>query len=304
VAVANRTGGVTKIWAREQDCEDKNNNGQIDTSSGPNDILNFDDEECNAWHTPFPNATTQRPVAWTSGIYNPVTCRFDDQKLWTAASYAETGSCTGADGIYIYRLNGETGEVEDEIHAPQLTCGSLGAYGAAVDFDGNAWFYIFGGGTTFRVDFETLEVTTHGGGFYGITVDTQGRPWTDAFARYDLDTMQWTQNGDIPGVGGSGLAQDHQGRMWKSTTGGVGWIDMETMEPGDIVALPGAGNYRGIGVDVDGFIWAVLLGGTTAYKIDPDTYELDFIDGLVSPYTYSDMAGGQLSNVTCNPPRG
>ncbi len=27
-------------------------------------------------------------------------------------------------------------------------------------------------------------------------------------------------------------------------------------------------------------------------------------DELNSPYTYSDMSGGQISNVTCNPPEG
>ena len=32
-------GGVTKIWARQADCVDKNNNGMIDTSSGPGDVL-------------------------------------------------------------------------------------------------------------------------------------------------------------------------------------------------------------------------------------------------------------------------
>jgi hypothetical protein len=80
---------------------------------------------------------------------------------------------------------------------------------------------------------------------------------------------------------------------------------METLAGGDTIPLPD-GNviYRGIGVDVDGFIWAVPLGGTRAYKIDPDTYEIDWVDGLLSPYTYSDMGGGQLSNVTCNPPEG
>jgi hypothetical protein len=93
--------------------------------------------------------------------------------------------------------------------------------------------------------------------------------------------------------------------MWTATTGGVGWIDMETMQVGDTVPLP-AGNqiYRGIAVDVDGFIWAIPLSGNQAFKIDPDTYEVTSIGGLVSPYTYSDMAGGQLTAVTCGTPAG
>ena len=96
-----------------------------------------------------------------------------------------------------------------------------------------------------------------------------------------------------------GIAEDLQGRMWTATQGGVGWVDSETMVVGDIVPLPGNYLYRGIGVDVDGYIWAVQLGGTQAYKIDPDTYETWFVDGLNGPYTYSDMTGGQIAKVLC-----
>ena len=49
----------------------------------------------------------------------------------------------------------------------------------------------------------------------------------------------------------------------------------------------------------DRYIWAVQLGGTQAYKIDPDTYETWFVDGLNGPYTYSDMTGGQIAKVLC-----
>lgn len=71
------------------------------------------------------------------------------------------------------------------------------------------------------------------------------------------------------------------------------------MVVGDIIPLPGNNIYRGIAVDVDGFIWAIQLGGNAAYRIDPDTYETAFYDGLNAPYTYSDMSGGQISQVIC-----
>jgi streptogramin lyase len=310
VAVANRMGGVTKIWAKEEFCEDKNQDNQITTSTGKNDVLPFDQEECIAWHTPFPLATTQRPVAWTSGVYNAETCEYEDQKIWTANANGTGGTwpCDGADGIYTYRLDGDTGEIEDTIHMPDVTCGgTFGPYGAAVDFDGNLWMYIWSAGTIVYVDFETLDYTTYPGGAYGITVDTEGRPWTGDYPRrFNLQTKQWeSPNPNLPGAGGSGIAQDLQGRMWTATQGGVGWVDMETLQLGDTVPLPeGAGIYRGISVDVDGYVWAVLLGGTTAHRIDPDTYDVQTYNGLNYPYTYSDMSGGQLNNVTCNPPEG
>jgi hypothetical protein len=314
VAIANRYVGITKIWADQADCEDKNQNGMIDTSTGKLDVRPFDEDECIAWHQTWDDMTVQRPVAWTSGEYNEATCMWENQKIWTTTGSAgdSPGQC-GTTGVWVHRLNGDTGEVEDTIHIPHniapCTIGNidwgLGPYGAAVDNDNNLWFYIWSQSKVVRVDYETFEYEVYQGGSYGITVDSQGRPWTDVPRRFNLDTLQWDSAiGNLPGSGGTGVAEDLQGRIWSGTSGGVGWVDMETMAVGDIVLLPDAVNYRGIAVDVDGFIWAIGLGGTKAYKIDPDTYEIDWYDGLNSPYTYSDMAGGQLANVTCNEPQG
>ncbi|MCB9705139.1 MAG: hypothetical protein H6711_24895 [Myxococcales bacterium] len=302
VVVANRHGGLTKIWARQDDCEDLNNNGKIDTSTGKDDLLPFGSDECLAWYTAFPTATTQRPVAWTSGVYNEETCQYEDQQIWAAASHGQgvNQPCTGANGIVVYRINGDTGAIDDTINLPQLTCGALGAYGAAVDTKNNVWFFIFGGGMIFKVDYETLEVETVNKGFYGITVDTKDRVWLDDGSRYDPVTKQWaTQIGDLPPNGGSGVAVDLKGRVWHATAGGIGWLDSETMQVGGKVLLPINGLARGIGVDVDGYIWAVPLGSTVAYRIHPETFEIATYDGLNQPYTYSDMAGGQITNVVC-----
>jgi hypothetical protein len=311
VAIANRMGGVTKFWSRPELCEDKNGNGVIDTSSGPADVKAFADEECVAWHTPFPEATSQRPVAWTSGNWDRGECEYTDQKIWTAAANGTPGAtwpCDGSPGITVYLLDGDSGEVEQTIEMPDVSCGgTFGPYGAAVDYENDLWMYVWSAFTIVHVDFETFDYDTISGGSYGITVDNDGRVWVDSGSRYDPVTMQWATkipaNG-LPGSGGSGVAVDGMGRVWTATTGGVGWIDAETMMVGDTVALPEAGLYRGMAVDIDGYVWAVMLGGTTAHKIDPETYEIETFTGLNSPYTYSDMSGGQLSNVVCNPPAG
>jgi len=302
VVVANRHGGITKIWSRPEYCTDKNNNGKIDTSTGKNDVLPFDQDECIAWYTAFPGATTQRPVAWTSGVYNVETCEYDDQQIWTAASYGKivNSPCTAAKGITVYRLNGDTGMVDDTVDLPDLPCGLLGAYGAAVDNDNNAWFFVFGGGIIFRIDHQTLASEVVNKGFYGITVDSKSRVWLDNGSRYDPMTKTWaTQIGDLPPNGGSGVAVDLKGRVWHATDGGLGWLDSDTMVVGGKVNIPNNGFSRGIGVDVDGYIWSVPLGGTVAHRIDPDTFEIATYTGLNSPYTYSDMAGGQINNVVC-----
>lgn len=61
---------------------------------------------------------------------------------------------------------------------------------------------------------------------------------------------------------------------------------------------------KGVSTDVDGFILAVRQDETVAFKIDPDDYSIETYEGLNGPYTYSDMTGGALNNVVCNPPEG
>jgi streptogramin lyase len=152
------------------------------------------------------------------------------------------------------------------------------------------------------VDFASLNYEIFDGGGYGITVDTKSRVWlASSISRFDYATKQWA-NANTSTSGG--IAQDLQGRMWAAGNNGVVWVDMETMAIGDTVALPYSGQVKGVSVDIDGYIWAVFQGDTRAFKIDPNTYAYEFYDGLNQPYTYSDMTGGQISNVNCNPPQG
>ncbi|RMG93704.1 MAG: hypothetical protein D6705_18135 [Deltaproteobacteria bacterium] len=315
VVVANRMGGVTKIWARPEYCEDKNNDNVITTSTGPNDVLPFDQEECIAWHTFVPETTVQRPVAWTSGELNPQTCEYENQKVWTTtgrnAPPDKGPNYCGAGGNWVHLLNGDTGEVEQTVFIPEseVPCAAwgdwgFGFYGAAVDPDNNLWLSTFGAGKFVKVDYQTLDYTVYSGSSYGITVDSLGRPWVgDNPRRFDEATQTWQSSG-LPGAGGSGIAEDLQGRIWAATQGGVGWVDRDTLAVGDTVTLPFQGIYRGISVDIDGYIWAVRLGGNEAFRIDPDDYSFEMVGGLNGPYTYSDMSGGQLSAVTCGTPAG
>ncbi|GEM_PF-5453628 len=160
--------------------------------------------------------------------------------------------------------------------------------------------HTFGLGKLARVDFQTLDEIFAGGG-YGITVDTKGRVWTtSSMSRFDYVTKLKVPSNVFTG---GGIAQDLQGRMWSGGGSGVVSVDMETLLAGPTVVLPG-GMAKGVSVDIDGFIWAIPEGDTQAYKIDPNTYAIQSYDGLNYPYTYSDMTGGQIANVICNPPEG
>lgn len=124
---------------------------------------------------------------------------------------------------------------------------------------------------------------------------------SSSISRYDPVT-QTRQSAPVSTSGG--IAQDLQGRIWAAGQNGLVWVDMETLDVGDTVPLPVTNQIKGVSVDIDGYIWAVAQDDTRAFKIDPDTYEYDFYDGLDGPYTYSDMTGGAVYNVTCNPPEG
>jgi streptogramin lyase len=299
VAVANRSGGITKIYADPADC--KESNGQPGLQTADNNLaLDWGVEECVAWYTPF-GFSTQRPVAWAPGTLNPATCKYEDQKLWTAGGQSDVG-----DSLVVHRLNGETGAIEDTIAMPDVFHGYFGAYGGAVNQAGDFWFITYDlPSTLVRVDAKTLAyekfAVPPGLCPYGFAVDSKGRPWTGSFcqasARFTPETQIWDQ---FP-VLGYGLQQDADGRMWIAdySLPGTRAIDAESLAILDTIPLDSF-SVKGISIDFYGYVWVVDMS-QSAFRIDPDDKSVLSYDGLVGPYTYSDMTGWGLSNVA-NPP--
>lgn len=315
VAVANRHGGLTKIFAEEGDCLDTNGMPGIQTSSGPGDVLPWGVEECVAWFTEFPT-TNQRPVAWIGGEVTPGTCDSMDQKVWTVSS-ENPGlgpGIGGAGGVRVSLVDGDTGVVDTEIIVPQedFGGGQLGAYGGAVDAAGNLFFVHMGsitlGPRLARVDIETFEYTVWplpaGVASYGITVDHTGRVWISStlgsgVARFDPVTEVWDTVGGFVSLGG--LAEGPDDHMWVATDQGAVSVHLETLERGPTFISQQGGGSKGVSVDIDGYVWVV---NEWAWKVDPATgLDVGHYNGLTSPYTYSDMTGYALGNVIC-PPEG
>jgi hypothetical protein len=314
MVVANRGVGIAKYWTRTDLC-DPNANGQagLQTSTGKNDVLPFGEDDCLAWFQDFTglgtDMTVQRPVQWTAGEGE---CH-ENQKVWTTtAAGGNSPTMCGPQGVWVHLLNGDTGAIEDTIHIPEneFDCEftgtgqgiGLGPYGGGVDADGNFWFHGWGNGKLARIDFETHDYDIVSGGGYGITVDTHGRVWLSSqITRFDYETGD-RQSANVSTSGG--IAQDLQERIWAAGQNGVVFVDMETLAVGQNINLPVSGQVKGVSVDIDGYIWAVAQDDTRAYKIDPDTFSYEFYDGLNGPYTYSDMTGGAVFNVACNPPEG
>ncbi|MEM6293979.1 MAG: hypothetical protein AAGA54_22065 [Myxococcota bacterium] len=323
VAVSNRGsrdggfGGVTKIVAQEEDCQDRNGNGTIETSTGPNDVLPWGDDECVLWNLAIPSDMFEhgpRPTAWEGAVDaqgNPE----DNPRLWMGWYDFENNIAR------INRLDGNAGTVLDTVEIPWNGL-DFGPYGGAVNAEGDFWVLGWQLGPLIRIDAETLEVerielppaAEDDMLSYGMALDQFGNPWLTSRGnalKWDVATGQWqtivTANQLM-----RGMMIDSENRAWFAVddTGasngcGLGLIDAVT---GDVLAeaieLPGCVTPVGISIDVEGFVWVVDQSADAAYKINPDTFGTELVvDGLDAPYTYSDMTGFGLDLVV-NPPAG
>ncbi len=299
VAVANRTGGITKVIANPESCDEMQNGMPgLQTSTGKNDVLAWGEDDCVAWHTPMA-FSANRPAAWSFGTLNQATCEILDAKFWTGAS---SGSGYNA---HAFRLNGDTGEIEADIALPTFQHNSYGPYGGAVDPDENFWMISHSNGADLaRIDAETLEVTVwdipQEMMAYGFTVDEYGRPWIGGAGGsgitmvFDPETEQFTT---LPKAG-LGMGQSSDGLMWQamfSSQNGVRAWDIDTLQIVKEIDIP-VSSSRGVSVDIDGFVWFIEVGNR-AFKIDPNAETYEVYNGLVGAYTYSDMTGNALSIV-------
>ncbi|MCX4241539.1 Vgb family protein [Paraliomyxa miuraensis] len=279
VAVANRSGGVTKIYAIPERCDNPAN-----TSTGAGDVKAWPDG-CIAWHTPFAYAS-QRPVQWTQGTFNTGTCRYEDTKVWTS----------GANGsIDVVLMDGETGVVEATVPIPGVNPNFYGIYGGAVDSDGNFWGSQLSQGYLVRVRLSDLSVSTWpmATSGYGMTVDSLGQVWTCSsnVGRFDPITETW-QTAYAGGSGG--CMEDGMGTLWLANDPMVG-VDINTMAVVQTIDLPSY--VHGISIDFQGNVWGPAIYNNEAYRVNPVTGQIDTVTGFNLPYTYSDMTGFALSNV-------
>ena len=318
VAVANRHGGLAKFYANPDNCLDTNGTPGIQTSSGPDDVLPWEEEECRAWFLDFPT-TNQRPVAWTGETTAPGNCDASVSQVWTVTSTVPGlfPGMGGAGGVTAHLVDGLSGAIDQSVDIPDFPGGSFGAYGGAVDGAGNLYFSPLGGfgaALLAKVDRETLDYQLWdipaGVAPYGITVDHKGRVWLASnfgsiAGRFDPTDESW---GIVEGLGGgSGLAEGPNDLMYVSQGNNVHAVHIDTLE---ITATwTTDGTVKGVSFDADGFLWAVTyrddedpMSQAAAYKIDVDTMTTDGVfTGLRDPYTYSDMTGNALGSVACTP---
>jgi streptogramin lyase len=309
--VVDRNGGITKIAVLPERCVEKNGTPGIQTSSGPNDVLAWGQDECVLWRTELAALTYEtgaRPVAWEGGLSEG--CPDPNPRVWVGWYSNGMG--------YFRRLDGSTGAVLDSVDNVPWSGLTFGPYGGACDKDGNFWVSGWQVGPLIKIDANTLQVSTYQipGTItaqqwnYGMALDKNGDAWiASAYSVYHFRHANNTWN-EIPIPGAfslRGLMVDKDGIAWIATNSPAGLAAVDTATETVLapsINIPGAVVPVGVSIDVDGYVWVVDQGANAAFKVDGDTYQLAGTTyGLNAPYTYSDMTGAGLDLVTF-PPQG
>ncbi len=313
-AVSNRGGGITKFASEEVRCVDRDNSGTIETSTGPNDVRPFGADECMIWHIETPvdgdNRHGPRPTAWDAGADDDP-CNISDDRLWIG--WWDYPNDIG----HFERLDGETGVRLDLVEVLDWDTqgqANFGPYGGAVNAEGDLFASGRGPGPLVRIDGETLIYdrwdVPEGTSPYGIAVDAEGGVWMGDWNGGVLHFDPATEAFDVIDTPGStrarGIMIDSAGFAWAAGNAPCGAIKVDTATlavVADDIALPGCVNPVGVSIDIDGFVWIPDRDANRAYKLDPNTFASETFEGLVGPYTYSDMTGAGLGLVI-NPPTG
>jgi hypothetical protein len=289
VGVEEGLSPVTKLAADFDDCVDLDDDDEIETSFGSDDVLPFGEDECVLWTAAVPTEQFgARAVAW-DGLEDPETGL--GGHVWVATCYTTNPY---AYDLYAYQLDGDTGDVLEE-----LLVGTGCALSAAVDGDGGLWLLERTEPARIRLDMDTFEVESHpvvNGNV--LAVDPQGRVWTAGVGNVcRLDPA--ADEDDCTWFGGNmyGLATDTLGSTWIAVdTSDILQVDQETMELLDETPVGGT-LLRGAAVDHEGFVWTVSQGDDAAYKLNPEDDSVETLPGGPSPRGYGDITGVQLESV-------
>lgn len=308
VVVGNRgqwapSSSFTKITGDTDECVDRNGDGVITTSQGPDDILPWGQDDCIEWHYPV-ESNLARAVAWDTGEQS---CENTQQ------AHVWVGYRSWDNDVYVDLVHGTDGELIERvvIDDPAFLNGSYGIYGGAADKDGNFWG--LNSGFVF-IDRETFQWHTTEGAGYGFALDPEGNPWGDwgngRIAMTDANTGQLSDiyTGAMGGYD-RGVAVDRERHVWMVTNGhcGVARFDIESLTWIDPhITWDSCIEPVGVSIDFEGNAWVVDREAERAIKLAPNppgegATVVAEVTGLVEPYTYSDMTGAALGLVA-NPP--
>ncbi len=310
--VGSRSGttGVTKILPDGAGCPDTNGDGVITTSTGPDDVLAYGQDDCVAWHAQTLGDIRGLAAQDIAGIDPEEVCSGNDTSISVPDEhYVWAGGLHGK----IYKIDAESGAILMTLDAPSSV------YGMALAGDGRLWT---GQGLAFIDTLQCVDetacqaapvctqncselncpntcdgavkATIMGVSGYGITVDCKDRVWMSngATKRYDPQGAINMRLAQGPNSSYGGIAADASGWIWASNNTSTTRIDAETMA-GVVIAAPN----KGVAVDSRGRV--ITVQNTGIHLIEPgatlDDYTLTnnvaTLRGFA--YAYSDMTGVQ-----------
>lgn len=117
---------MMKIHADEADCLDINGEPGIQTSMG-SAPLEWGEDECVAWVSTLEGSGSA--AHWAAGVWDPPTCRFVDQRIWTVTNTV--------DGLLVRLVDSVDGSVVDSVVGSLPGDGFIDGRDMTVDLDNN-----------------------------------------------------------------------------------------------------------------------------------------------------------------------
>jgi DNA-binding beta-propeller fold protein YncE len=293
-AVGNR-GSVVHIGLEENgQCQDRNGNNMIDTSTGLGDV--------KAW-----------PNTGGADTNGGVTTAEDEciiHYVRTAGTNVRTVAVDGSNNVWIGGLTNRVHELVGSNGVPvpgtQFNLG-CGGYGGLVDGNGVLWSSsgpTFGDTMLLRYDpsIPTGQCLNFGRYGYGLGIDTNGAIWHTNWSWNTV--MKITSAGALVGTFGTGGATDDRGvvvtpadnDVWVANSAGNNVSRLDNN--GNLLqVIPVGVGPMGVAVDAAGKVWVTNYSTHDAMRIDPATNLVDLTVSLGAgafPYNYSDMTGSTL----------
>jgi streptogramin lyase len=299
----NGQGSVVHVGLVENgQCEDRNNNGTIETSAGLGDIY--------AW----PNPANVDSLGGVSSAQDECIIHFTKvNSLGTRHVSVNANNdvwVSGTNGQNFDLIDGDTGLI-----IQSETSVGYGGYGGLIDSNGVIW----SARQLLRWD-TSLPLTGPNGGnwdgyghdSYGLCIDSAGNVWNTALSGNII--RKFDSSGSLIGtfshgnVYAQGCVVDSNDDVWvahsligPATT--VGHLLNDGTHVGN-VTLPGGSGPTGVSVDAAGKVWAANINSNNVSRIDPSAGLLGVGGGPVGavdltvdlgagagPYNYSDMTG-------------
>lgn len=292
-------GSVVSIGLKENgQCQDRNGNGTIETSTGLGDI--------KAW-----------PNGGGADNNGGVTTAEDEciiKYVRTSGTNVRHLSVDGNNNIWVGGFTNNVFNLLDNATGTDLANFDVncGGYGGLVDKNGVVWSSSRSGiGGLLRYDTKNTNSTADdtwaclvSPNAYGLGIDSAGNIWN---SQYDSDQIRkFDPAGNLfagfpKSTGGSsgdrGVAVTFDGNVWVANSFGseVSRLDNN----GNILkVIPVGSGPMGMAVDAEGKVWAVNFNSNSASRIDPYGGDgLGAVDLTVdigagaNPYNYSDMTG-------------